>query len=249
METDVYELRAIPDDEFRADAEAGTFSGHASAFRFVDDHGTAFLPGAFRKTIKDHATRDGGSRIPAVWFHDPDRLVGPVTSLAEDDKGLAFTARAVDDGATGSMVLAQLRGGSHIGMSFSFRRIADRSAKESDKIDLSTNPGARPEEVRVITEAAVREISPLPWTFASNPKATITDVRSKLPSLLDAIRSGSLKDADEDLVRQIVDAWNAGAAAGSEDHSTSEATRRNRHIEIEAMFLGVDLGALGVAAA
>lgn len=248
MEGD-FEQRAVPDSEFRADAQTGTFSGHASAFRFVDDWGTAFLPGAFKKTIKDWATRDGGSRIPAVWFHDPSALVGPVTHLSEDDKGLRFEAKAVEDGSTGSMVLAQLRGGSHIGMSFSFRRIKDRSATEKDGIDLSTAPdGMRFEDVRAITEAAVREISPLPITFASQPKAMVTDFRSKLPALLDALRNGTLDESDAVLLAEIVRAWNDRAAADA-SHSTPDATRRNRRMELESMFLDVDLESLGVEAA
>jgi hypothetical protein len=157
--------------------------------------------------------------------------------LKEDQKGLRFTAKAVDDGQTGSMVLAHLRGGTQIGMSFSFRRIKDRSATEADGIDLSTGPaGIKLGDVRAITEAAVSEISPLPWTFASQPMATITDIRSRLPHFMDALRTGNLSDEDRSLIEQIVDAWNARAAAGT-DHGTPVEARRRIDVELDMLLL------------
>jgi HK97 family phage prohead protease len=240
---DQFEERRIPETQFRADPEAGTFSGLASAFKSVDSYGTAFLRGAFRKTVADHSLPDGGSRIPAVWFHYPERMVGPVTSLKEGKDGLNFTAKAIDDGADGSMVLAHLRGGTPIGMSFSFRRIKDRSATEQDDIDLSTaEPGMKLADVRAITEVQVREISPLPWTFASNAKAVITDIRAAdLPSLLDAIRADAVTDEQRTLLDHLVAEWTPRAAAGSR-HSTPDQTTAHRNFDAEYGLLLMELG-------
>ncbi len=243
---DQIEERRIPDDEFRQDAEAGTFDGHASAFRYVDSYGTAFLKGAFRKTINDHALDGGGSRIPAVFFHDPEKMVGPISHLKEDAKGLKYTARAVDDGQTGSMVLAHLRGGTPLGMSFAFRRIDDRAAEPTDNVDMSTAPSndMKLKDVRVITQVSLREITVLPWTFASQPMAQITDIRAKdIPLLLDAIRTGTVTDEQAGLLDQLVTLWRDRAAADSGHSTPAEVTHRNYNAEYELLRME-----LGVAA-
>lgn len=234
------ELRRIPDTDFRADAEAGTFSGLASHFRSVDSYQTTFVRGAFRKTVNDHALEGGGSKIPAVWFHDPEKMVGPLPALAEDKEGLRFTARAVEDGQSGAMVLAHLRAGSPLGMSFAFRRIKDRAATEQDGIELPA--GMKVGDVRAITEVEVREISVLPWTFASNSKAVITDIRAAdLPTLMDAIRSGTVTDDQATLLDQLVTEWTERAAAGK-DHGTPGDPVTHRNYDAEYGLLMMELG-------
>ena len=243
---DEIEIRRIPEDDIRANAELGTFDGYASAFRYVDSYATAFMPGAFRKTINDHKLKDGGSRIPAVFFHEPTQMVGPVTALGEDQRGLAFSARAIDDGATGSMVLAHLRGGTPMGMSFMFRRIKDRVATDKDGIDLTTAPeGVTLADVRAITEVALQEITVLPWTFASQPKAEVVNIRATatITSLLDAVRSGSVTTEQRNLLDQLVEEWTRDAAAGNDHRTPGDDETRNYDAEYELLIME-----LGVAA-
>lgn len=205
---DTYEVRSF--HEVRAEAEIGSFTGHASAFWYADSHGTAFAPKAFKRTL---SLKEG--RIPVLYFHEPKEVVGPAKMLREDKTGLYHESKAVEDGRTGSYVLAHLRGGTPMGMSFGFRTLKDRSADEADPIDLTTGPeGLKHNDIRVITEVELYEISVLPWTFASQPKADIASVRSvaeaaTLSSLIEHIQRGSLTDEMRALVAELVDAFRA----------------------------------------
>lgn len=194
---DSYEIRAFSDD-LRTDAEIGTFTGHASMFWNTDSYLTAMAPKSFRKTLADK--RD---RIPVLFFHEPTEMIGPARTLKEDRQGLYHESKAIEDGRTGSYVLAHMRGGTSMGMSFGFKTRKDRASTEDDPIDMSTAPdGVKAKDVRVITEVELFEISVLPWTFAANPKADITSVRSDLTaqaleSISEELRSGSLTPEDD----------------------------------------------------
>lgn len=218
---DSYEVRSFSDD-LKTDAEEGSFTGHASVFWNVDSYGTAVSPNAFKRTIEHK-----GDRIPVLFFHEPKEMIGPARTLRENDKGLYHESTAIDDGRTGSYVLAHMRGGTPMGMSFGFRTVRDRPGTADDPIDFSTaNNGledASPGDVRIISEIELYEISVLPWTFAANSKADIANVRSVAPtrvlisSLLDDLRSGALTEDDErwPLLHQLTDAWIQRSNSGS----------------------------------
>jgi HK97 family phage prohead protease len=215
---DSYEVRSFADD-VRADADLGTFTGHAAVFGNVDSYLTAMDKKAFNKTIADK--RD---RIPVLFFHDPTEMIGPARTLKPDDVGLYHESKAIEDGRTGSYVLAHIRGGTPFGMSFGFRTIKDRPAKESDGLDLSTAPFAdvTVDDVRVITEVELFEISVLPWVFASNPKADIASVRAAahiptINDLIESIKAGTLTDARTALIETLIESWNDRKQAGPDD--------------------------------
>src|SRR5690606_24914309 len=111
------------------------FTGHASVFWNVDSYMTAVAPTAFRKTIADK-----GDRIPVLFFHEPKEMIGPARKLEENARGLYHESKAVDDGRTGSYVLAHMREGTPMGMSFGFRTVNDRAGTDSDPIDFTTAP-------------------------------------------------------------------------------------------------------------
>lgn len=245
---DTYEVRSVA--EVRADADLGTFDGHASVFWAADDHVSAFTPKAFRKTIADK-----GDRLAVHYFHDPMAVVGPITTLREDKVGLFHESRAVEDNSHGSYVLAHLRAGRHMGMSFGFRTVKDRAATDDDPVDLSTGPtGLKNTDVRLITEVELYELSVLPWAFASQPKAGPGNVRTSIQideasALLDALKAGTLTDEQRALCEQIVAAWSerAGADLPTDDHSTPDEARRNRDRQIAIALMEAQWGSsLGV---
>lgn len=217
-----YETRNV--SEVRAgdaDDPPGTFTGYASVFWVVDDYLTAFAPKAFRKSIADRA-----GRVPMLWFHDPEKLIGPVTALSEDKRGLSFKARAGETN-WGAMLRDQLAMGTdHVGLSHGFRRVKDRSAEDGDPLDFTALPDAfktaKAGDVRIITEASVLELSSLPWAFASNGATSVDSARARqtaaiagqLSSLTDAIRAGSVSPAQW---TQLVAAWEARDGAGPAD--------------------------------
>lgn len=184
----LFDVRAVAEDDDGKSKR--TISGHGSAFWSVDDYVTAFAPKAFKRTLKAKA----GS-LPLVYVHDFASVIGPIDEAAEDEVGLAFSARAVQDGSYGDYVFAHMQGGTKFGTSIGFRTVADRSGKDSDPLDYSGWPqlldGVKPTDVRVITEAELFEITILPATFASNPKATLDGIRSRIVAELHRASSGT----------------------------------------------------------
>lgn len=194
----------------RADESGSGMSGHASDFGSVDSYGTAIKRGAFRKTLRERS-----DRIPVLWNHDSNFPIGKPTELKEDATGLRFTAKISEGTTTGRDVMALLRDGVPLGMSFGFETIKDRAVTDDDEIDLTNAPdyfkskdGRK--QVRIIEEVRLWEISAV--TFPSNVKATISDVRAvaeaaAITSLLEHIRSGSLTDDQDALVAELVAAF------------------------------------------
>jgi HK97 family phage prohead protease len=216
------------------DAEIGTFSGHASAFNYVDSYATAFDKRAFNKTITD---KEG--RIPVLFFHQPTEMIGPARTLKPDKVGLYHESKAIDDGRTGTYVLAHMRGGTPMGMSFGFSTRKDRAATEDDAIDLSTAPeGTKLDEVRLITEVELFEISVLPWTFASQPKADISNVRAihqlidPITSLMDSMTAGTLTDEEARRLDELIAARQQQQADAEQPLTSLDDARARRDKDI-----------------
>lgn len=188
----VYENREISLDEIRAESnpqEPG-FSGYAARFLIPDSHGSVFGRNAFRKTV-----RERGDRIPILFNHDPDKIIGKAAELRSDATGLRFRARVNENVHWGKEVMELVRSELLSGMSFRFWSVKERSGLESDKIDLSNFRNVRPEELRFVEEAGLREISPV--TFPSNDAARIESYRSDdrlefFEELTESIRAADL---------------------------------------------------------
>lgn len=225
------------------------FDGYIALWNVVDDRGTFFVPGSFKKTI-----RERGKTAPILWNHDyyDGVPIGRHLEIVEDDKGVRIRA-AVNEGVQrGAEVMSNLRFGVPTGLSFGFDRLGDRTATDKDPLDLSVAPdwakSAPRNELRAVTEVRYWEASPV--TFASNAKAKPDTVRSAdIPSLLDAITAGTLSDEQRAAVEQLVAAWQTRAAAGTDHGTPDPEARRNLTVELEALFMDVDPRILeGIAA-
>lgn len=225
-----------PDDgalEFRQAQTEPTedgFSGYAATFMTADSYGTCFAKGCFQKSLRNRR-----ERLPVLWQHNPHAPIGRHVTIKEDATGLAVDVHLIDDGAEGSTALKRLRGGIPLGLSFGFQTEKFRSPDDEDEIDLGQVPGAKKNEIRVITEVKLWESSVV--TFAANEKAAIAAVRSdeaRLLSLLDAITAGTLDEASAAQVQQIVAAATARAVAPPVDLPESEVpaalTDAARHV-------------------
>lgn len=62
------------------------FEGHGSIFGNEDLGGDVVLPGAFKRSLKQHAK--AGSKPQMFWMHDPSRVPGKWLDMREDDNGL-----------------------------------------------------------------------------------------------------------------------------------------------------------------
>lgn len=246
-------LAAVSDGdvEFRAvdpaDDRPG-FDGYITTWNTVDDRATAFARGAFRKTIRERL-----AIAPILSNHDSygGLPIGKHLSAKEDGTGVRISAQ-LSETTAGQDALRLLRDGVPLGLSFGFDRIKDRTAEDDDQLDLSVAPdhvrSLPKSEIRIITEVRLWESSLV--TFPANAKAkpdTIRALAESLTPLLDAIRRGDLTAEDRARIEQIVAAHRDRAAAGP-DHGTPHQARRNRTVELEGLFMGVDLRAFEVAA-
>lgn len=243
---DTYETRdsLISSDgvvEFRdaLDGVAGGYDGYFNLFWVVDDRATAFAPGSGKKSLKER-----GLNSPVLWAHDFwDGLpIGKHLSADEDQRGGRVTVAINEGTQRGAEVMSNLRFGIPHGISFGFDRLADRSAKDADPLDLSVAPdyikSLPRNEIRIITEYRFWETSPL--IFASNPKAKPTSVRSMgvddLTTFLDALKDGSLDPERRALLEQIVAAHAEAAVAGQNHDTDIPEARRNLDVEYAYAF-------------
>lgn len=244
---DTYEIRdslAVSDDgelQFRAVATADErpgFDGYISTWMTVDDRGTAFAPGSFKKTIRERL-----KIAPILQNHDfwGGLPIGKHLAAEEDSKGVRISA-ALSETNAGQDALRLLRDGVPLGLSFGFDRMADRSATDKDDVDLSVAPDyiktLPRNELRIITEVRWWESSLV--TFPANAKAKPDTIRSldsqTLSQLLDALKDGSLDPERRALVEQIVAAHQERAAAGQNHGTQQSGARRNLDVEFAVAF-------------
>jgi uncharacterized protein len=144
---------------FDAGDQAGAFSGYASVFGEPDTFGDTIKPGAFRRSLREHATKK--TKPGLFWMHDPREPIGVWTELAEDERGLKVAGQLVLETARGSEAHALLKAGALDGLSIGFR------ARSSER---GPNGG------RVLTDLELVEISLVSLPAAS--KARVTTVKT-----------------------------------------------------------------------
>jgi len=148
--------------ETKAEEPEGQFSGYASTYG-LDLVGDKIVPGAFAKSIAE--TR---GKIPIFFNHRPDAWVGFSKRLAEDEKGLAFTAKLVLKSSHGrdayELLIAAQENDFKVGMSIGFRSKdwemdgSIRLLKEIQLFEASITPSPAQPRARVIDVKTVREL-------------------------------------------------------------------------------------------
>jgi len=97
------------------------FAGYAALFDIADADRDVIRSGAFTQTLAARETS-----FPLLWQHRPDRPIGTVEAIAEDERGLRVIAR-IDK--TDSRAAVALNRGTISGLSFGYRA---RTAHHSD---------------------------------------------------------------------------------------------------------------------
>jgi HK97 family phage prohead protease len=87
------------------------FAGYAAVFDHVDRGGDVVRRGAFA----------GASKVPLLWQHKPEAVIGTVEYLREDARGLRVIGRVSARTAAGREAVAALKGGGVSGLSFGYR--------------------------------------------------------------------------------------------------------------------------------
>lgn len=229
--------------EVRADKESAGFSGYAARFLIPDSHGSVFSRSSFNKTLRERK-----DRIPVLFNHDPDKIIGKATELRADGKGLRFDSRIAEDTFWGKEVMSLVRADILTGMSFGFRSIRERPGLPTDNIDLSAHRGAKPEEIRFIEEVRLKELSAVP--FPSNESSQIDSYRSEdadeaLEEIIENLRnldltSEQIERLTEEL-RSFADTHQEEAPITEGPVTLDEESRHKLELDIDAFLIEVDL--------
>jgi uncharacterized protein len=107
------------------------FAGYAAIFGKRDLGGDVIQPGAFARTLEMRAAE---GPLPVFWQHRPDRRIGTIETIAEDERGLRVIGTLTDLGAA-----ALLRDRTVRGLSFGYRATAARrtaAGRDLQAVDL-----------------------------------------------------------------------------------------------------------------
>lgn len=108
------------------------FAGYASIFDRLDKGGDIVRRGAFSRSLTRCA------RVPLLWQHQPQRVIGSIDHLKEDERGLQVIASLRDD-ELGARLMRELVDGRLSGLSFGYRVASARrnnGRREIDDLDL-----------------------------------------------------------------------------------------------------------------
>lgn len=185
MET-LYKSFAVEADGIGEDG--GTVTGYASTFdREPDSFGDVVAPGAFRKSIERWEAREAS--IPLLYGHntsDPDYNIGRVVEVAEDGRGLKFTAEFDPDSERAQYVRKLFKEGRIYQFSFAYS-VLDQGPVELDG-------GVKANELR---ELEIYEISAV--QIPANHNAEVVNVKDALPARDEAratVRDAPPQEAD-----------------------------------------------------
>mgnify|MGYP007071612582 CR=1 FL=1 len=148
--------------EYKAAGDTGSFSGYASMFGNVDLGGDVIERGAFKEIVSN-----GEGKVATLWMHDMRQPIG-VSTVRQDDKGLAFEGHLVLEDPTARKVLAHMKAGSVRGMSIGFD-ILEGGAKIMES------------GIRMLTALKLWEISVV--TFGMNPLAQVLDAKGAISAI------------------------------------------------------------------
>src|SRR5262245_8030377 len=76
-------------------SDDGTFIGYGSVFSVQDSGYDIVVPGAFTKSLKEHAAR--GTMPKLLWQHSPHEPVGLYLDVKEDSRGLWCKGKILTD--------------------------------------------------------------------------------------------------------------------------------------------------------
>jgi HK97 family phage prohead protease len=144
-------------------SEDGAFSGYASVFNLVDSQNDIIAKGAFKDSLDSKK-----NNIKLLWQHKMDEPIGVFESLYEDSHGLFVKGKLLLDVKRAKEAYSLLKSGAINGMSIGYSVVSARVDEDS--------------LVRIIEDLDLFEVSLV--TFPANEGATITSVKSSVPSTL-----------------------------------------------------------------
>lgn len=155
----------------------GEMVATASTFNSVDEEGDVILPGAFSKTLSEHAA----SHFKFLYQHDPFYPLGVIESLIQTEKGLEMRAKFAMNSPFAKDKFELARMGAFGGVSIGFSIPAGKSRIRADG-------------VREIQEVKLMEVSLV--TFPANTQAKIQGLKGEGKLATDLQKSFGLSATD-----------------------------------------------------
>lgn len=126
--------RGVPILQVKDFGENGEFSGYGSVFGNRDSYGDIVMPGAFEKSLKEHAIK--GSMPKLFWQHDSWMPIGKWLAMEEDDTGLKVTGKLNMQVQQGREAYALLKEGDIDGLSIGYRVLHSDNDDENEALLL-----------------------------------------------------------------------------------------------------------------
>ena len=211
-----FELKEINEEE-------GTFTGYAATFSKVpDSYGDIIDKGAFSKTLKEH-----GKRVKILWNHNTMEPIGKPIEMSEDENGLLVKGKLSLGVQRAREVLSLMKDDVINEMSIGYDTITE---KFDDAIGS---------KVRHLKEVKLWDVSPV--TFAANPEATISGIKSELDKLLKSGRV--LSPANKSKVNNAITSLQALLDSATEETEPSKDTLPSEEVK-EAADMELMLGSI-----
>lgn len=182
------------------------FEGHGSIFGNEDLGGDVVMPGAFHKTLTRHKQEQS---LPQMfWMHDPTRVPGKWTDMAEDKRGLKVKG-VLADTPLGNEIRTLLKMDAVKGLSIGYSTVKDdydsegrRQLKELDLwevsvVSLPMNPMAQVTHAKSQL-SATGEYVPTPNEFES----ILREAGCSRKAARDLIHAMLSEKADDEVIEQ-----------------------------------------------
>jgi HK97 family phage prohead protease len=141
-------------------ADEGTFTGYASTWLGEPDlQGEVIAPGAFSQSILDWRARNAWPSL--LWNHEwdsPASVLGVVTDMVEDERGLLVTGRLDLDHEPAVAVYKAMKSGRITAFSFAYAVIAEHKRDdgvnvldELDVLDVTITPNPANRNARLVS--------------------------------------------------------------------------------------------------
>ena len=179
METKDFKFRL--DD---ASEDEGIFTGLASVYDTIDSYNETVAKGAFRKTL-----RENEGKFPMFWLHDIREPLG-VVNAKDGTKGLKIEGQLNLDVQSAREKRSLAIQGAIKGLSIGFKTIKDEWK----------------DDVRVLKEIKLYEVSLIPLNMQACPGAELGSVKmaeqfGEITALLDALKEkGDLTDSEKEMI-------------------------------------------------
>jgi HK97 family phage prohead protease len=186
----------------------GTVAGYFSTYdETPDSYGDIIKPGAFTETIKKRA--ESGHPFPLCFNHDFSAVIGAVKTIEDRENGPYIEAEFLDT-AQAQDVRKMLQSGAIYQFSFAYDVLGwEEPSPEQRKQGI----------FNILTKLEVFEVSVV--TVPANQNAKVTEVKSSEPETKQGKRN---RKADEDIIRNCINALQSLLDDGAEDNNTQEGT-------------------------